>query len=443
MLRVTLAEDKANKHTNTHLVSYHRSFSRKTDYYEGMSYPAERNRRRGTRDDRINRVMISRRRRQGHEMFDGIFRDPLLDSHHNYLHSAIRNSSSPRGHVELMDMRDDTAMMGGGGYRPPALDDNLLPVVQGLVVVQRQQHQNHHRQYQNHTPTASYTLSSGLYHNPSPLVNANPAEDLSIPCISHGCFCMQCVRTQEVGFLENFGDFQEILGPGLYCLCWPWSGISKRLSLRVQQLDVETEVNTADKVFCRIQLTLLFRVSPIHAYEACYALQDPTGTIESLVLDILRSTIPTIQLDGLFQSRDDVVDAVFGKVHRPLREYGYELCSVLMTHISPHASVRDALNEVPAATRWKQAAVHRGEAIRVERIKHAEAAAERTHLLGIGIARSRQAVAKSLRESTQSWMDDVYVRGPTHRQIMSLLLMTQYFDVLMGLPAQRMVMPVT
>ena len=251
------------------------------------------------------------------------------------------------------------------------------------------------------------------------------------------------MRTQEVGFLEHCGDFQEMLGPGLYCLCWPWSGISKRLSLRVQQLDVAAEVNTADKVFCRVQCTILFRVSLVHAYEACYALQDPSGTIESLVLDILRSTIPAMSLEALFTSRDDIVDAVFGKLFRPLRGYGYELCAVLLTHIAPDATVQEALNEVPAAARWKQAAVHQGEAIFVERVKRAEAAAEQNYLHGVGTARQRQALAASLSESTQTWMDDVYIQGPTHQQIMSLLLVTQYFDVLMGLPAQRIVLPVT
>ena len=73
----------------------------------------------------------------------------------------------------------------------------------------------------------------------------NPAVDLG-GFLSHGCCCMQCVRTQEVGIIENFGQFQEILPPGFYCLPWPLTNISGRLSLRIQQLDVVCETKTQD-----------------------------------------------------------------------------------------------------------------------------------------------------------------------------------------------------
>lgn len=73
----------------------------------------------------------------------------------------------------------------------------------------------------------------------------NPAVDLA-NCFSHGCCCMQCVRTQEIGIIENFGQFQEIVAPGLYCLPWPLSSIAGRLSLRVQQLDVVCDTKTKD-----------------------------------------------------------------------------------------------------------------------------------------------------------------------------------------------------
>lgn len=73
----------------------------------------------------------------------------------------------------------------------------------------------------------------------------NPAVDLG-GFFSYGCCCIQCVRTQEIGITENFGQFQEILAPGFYCLPWPLAAIAGRLSLRVQQLDVVCETKTKD-----------------------------------------------------------------------------------------------------------------------------------------------------------------------------------------------------
>jgi regulator of protease activity HflC (stomatin/prohibitin superfamily) len=264
----------------------------------------------------------------------------------------------------------------------------------------------------------------------APLFNTNPAEDLALSCVSHGCLCLQCVRTQEIGFTETFGAFAEILGPGCYCLAWPMNTISTRLSLRVQQLDLTCEANTADKVFCQVKLSILYRVSVLHAYEASYRVANPRELLETLVLDVVRSTIPGIPLEELFASRDQIGDAVFSRLHAILTDYGYELQKVLLTRIEPNEMVRDALNAHPAAIRTKLAMAHQAEAHRVTRIKQAEGAAERSYLQGVGLARQRQALAASLRDSTTSWMDDVYVQAPTPGEIMELLLITQYFDVL-------------
>jgi hypothetical protein len=70
--------------------------------------------------------------------------------------------------------------------------------------------------------------------------------DLSGGLFSHGFCWMQCVRTQELGITENFGEFQEIVGPGLYCMAWPFNSIAGRLSLRIQQLDIVCETKTSD-----------------------------------------------------------------------------------------------------------------------------------------------------------------------------------------------------
>ena len=69
---------------------------------------------------------------------------------------------------------------------------------------------------------------------------------------SGGCCCIQCVRTQEVGVVEDLGQFKRLLDPGLHFLCWPFVNIVGRLSLRVQQLDVYCETKTKDNVFVQV-----------------------------------------------------------------------------------------------------------------------------------------------------------------------------------------------
>jgi len=68
--------------------------------------------------------------------------------------------------------------------------------------------------------------------------------------MSDACCCFVCVRTQEVGVVEDLGQFKSLLNPGLHCITWPLQNIVGRMSLRIQQLDVLCETKTKDNVGC-------------------------------------------------------------------------------------------------------------------------------------------------------------------------------------------------
>jgi regulator of protease activity HflC (stomatin/prohibitin superfamily) len=72
---------------------------------------------------------------------------------------------------------------------------------------------------------------------------------------SDGCCCLQCVRTQQVGVVEDLGQFKRLLAPGLHCVGWPLVCIVGRLSLRIQQLDVICETKTKDNVFVQVYVS--------------------------------------------------------------------------------------------------------------------------------------------------------------------------------------------
>ena len=48
------------------------------------------------------------------------------------------------------------------------------------------------------------------YVSSTDLSNRNPIQDLSGVC-SHGAFCFQCIRTQEVGIVQCFGEVSTFL----------------------------------------------------------------------------------------------------------------------------------------------------------------------------------------------------------------------------------------
>lgn len=56
--------------------------------------------------------------------------------------------------------------------------------------------------------------------------------------------CVQ-IDQSKVAIKENFGKFDDVLGPG--CHCVPWycgSQLAGHLTLRVQQLDIRCETKT-------------------------------------------------------------------------------------------------------------------------------------------------------------------------------------------------------
>ena len=99
--------------------------------------------------------------------------------------------------------------------------------------------------------------------------------------MSDACCCLVCVRTQEVGVVEDLGQFKQLLDPGLHCIFWPLSNIVGRMSLRIQQLDVVCETKTKDNVFVQVGVAVQYRVLVDGAYDAYYRLTDPRNQIQS------------------------------------------------------------------------------------------------------------------------------------------------------------------
>mmetsp|Transcript_11336 Transcript_11336/g.12600 ORF Transcript_11336/g.12600 Transcript_11336/m.12600 type:complete len:402 (-) Transcript_11336:113-1318(-) len=243
---------------------------------------------------------------------------------------------------------------------------------------------------------------------------------------SYGCFCVQCVRTMEVGVLERLGRFDSLLGPGLHCFVWPIVDISGRLSLKIQQLDVTCETKTSDSVFCILVVTLQYRVIVEKAYDAFYRLTEPSQQIEAYIFDVIRTKLPRMTLDEVFANKSEISKELNICLGPLLDEFGYEIISTLLTDIKPAVSVVQSMNEINASKYLKEAMSHQAEANKVKILKEAEAQCETLYLQGVGIAAKRKAIAEGLKEPIQSQVEE----GKKYSDISNLLLMTQYLDIL-------------
>ena len=118
----------------------------------------------------------------------------------------------------------------------------------------------------------------------------------------------------------------------------------------------------------------------------------------------------------------------FLRVAEPMALFGYEIVNVLVTDIIPDAKVKSAMNDINAAQREQVAANARGEAEKILVVKKAEAEAESKALQGQGIANQRKAIIEGLQVSIEQFQE--VVEGASAREVMQLVMVTQYFDTL-------------
>ncbi len=241
------------------------------------------------------------------------------------------------------------------------------------------------------------------------------------------------VRQQTAAIVERFGKFSKVSPAGLNFKIPLVDRIAGRLSLRVQQLDVRVETKTKDNVFVFVVVSVQYYVLPDKVVDAFYRLQNAQGQITSFVFDTVRARVPNVELDELFQMKDDIAQAVKTELDQVMDDFGYGIIKALVTDIDPDAKVKESMNEINAAQRQRVAAVEQAEADKIRVVKAAEGEAESKALQGKGIADQRKAIIGGLRESVEAFSSTV--DGASAQDVMNLVMMTQYFDTIKDVSA--------
>eukprot|EP00521_Asterionellopsis_glacialis_P006760 CAMPEP_0195281316 /NCGR_PEP_ID=MMETSP0707-20130614/679_1 /TAXON_ID=33640 /ORGANISM="Asterionellopsis glacialis, Strain CCMP134" /LENGTH=602 /DNA_ID=CAMNT_0040340191 /DNA_START=164 /DNA_END=1972 /DNA_ORIENTATION=- len=413
---------------------------------------------------------------------------PLLPSANNnnvYTPNNSNNKVHPHNH----------------GYSPsqnqPQQQEILAPAaLKSMRQKARRQHQ--HTQYNQSHPQRMIPPTLTGAPNSSRPNSSSPIQYPICYCeiCSHGCCCVQCVRTQEVGILEQFGKFDTLLPPGLHCLpAWLLCGKSQivnRVSTRLQQLNVTLESKTKDNVFVWMTIAVMYVVrDPYKAhyswqllkrhnyYSAAYR-HPEHPFLKSYVLDIVRSSVPRMTIDELFATTGesssstsfDMVQELHGRLQRCMIPFGYELPEVpLITEITPDPLIQASMNEINANKRHKEVKANQGETHKIEMVKKAEALAEKSYLSGVGVAKQRQAIAQGLQQTlaekelsqqrpapqtellvclneddkqpdshSSSNSSSSFYNSYSNRDVMDILLLSHYMDTLAAIGAGNFVL---
>ncbi len=248
---------------------------------------------------------------------------------------------------------------------------------------------------------------------------------LAIVAIFSGFFTVQ---QQSRAIVERFGRYLRTAKPGLNFKVPYIDYVVQRVSLRVQQLPVEVETKTLDNVFVKLFVAVQYRVIEGSEADSYYKLQDHVEQIKSYVLDVVRAKVPKMNLDEVFERKDDVGVAVKTELDVSMKIYGFEIPNALVTDVNPADNVKAAMNEIQTQQRLQVAAAAKGEANKILVVKNAEAEAESKRLQGEGIAKQRRAIVDGLRESIAAFTEAV--GGVSEREVLNLVLLTQYFDTL-------------
>src|SRR5580698_681779 len=204
------------------------------------------------------------------------------------------------------------------------------------------------------------------------------------------------VQQQSRAIVERFGRYIRTAKPGLNFKLPYIESVVQRVSLRVQQLPVEVETKTLDNVFVKLAVAVQYRVVEGNEADSYYKLQDHVTQIESYVLDVVRAKVPKMNLDEVFEKKDDVGSAVKSELDVSMKIYGFEIPNALVTDVNPADNVKSAMNEIQTQQRLQVAAAAK-----------AEAEAESKRLQGEGIAKERRAIIDGLRESIAAFTDKI------------------------------------
>ena len=242
------------------------------------------------------------------------------------------------------------------------------------------------------------------------------------------------VKQQTHVIIERLGAFTKVAGPGPHVKIPLLDKIAGRVTHRVRELELKVESKTKDDVFVDLLIAVQFYVadSDEAVKAAFYKLTNPTQQISSYVFDTVRALVPDMPVDHVFSEKDKIAGAVKDRLQGIMEQFGYTILQSLVNDIQPDPKVKDAMNEVNATARLKEAARNEAEAKKIRTIAAAEAEARAKELQGVGIARQRLAIANGLKDSVAACSE----AGISPEEATRMVLLTQHYDTVTAVGAQ-------
>jgi len=204
------------------------------------------------------------------------------------------------------------------------------------------------------------------------------------------------VNQKQAKIIQRLGKFQSVRRAGISLRIPLIDQVVGVQNLQIQELRVPVETITQDKVTLKIEVAIqyLIKTDVDSIKNSFYELADSTAQIESFVFDAVRAEVPKMELDMVYENKDNIANTVMEGLNSLLSNYGFDIKKTLVVDILPDSKVVDAMNAINEQKRLRQAAEEKGEADKILIIKAAEAEKESKKLQGEGVALQQMAVLK-------------------------------------------------
>lgn len=209
-------------------------------------------------------------------------------------------------------------------------------------------------------------------------------------------FSIIIVNQKQAKIVQRLGKFHSVKRAGVSFRIPILDQVAGIQNLQIQELRVPVETITQDKVTLKIEVAIqyLIKDDTDSIQNSFYELADSESQIESFVFDAVRAEVPKMELDNVYENKDNIANTVMEGLNTLLSNYGFDIKKALVVDILPDSKVVDAMNAINEQKRLRQAAEEKGEADKILIIKAAEAEKESKKLQGEGVALQQMAVLK-------------------------------------------------
>lgn len=212
------------------------------------------------------------------------------------------------------------------------------------------------------------------------------------------------IQTSQTGIVQTFGRFDRLVGPGIRFHI-PFIQKITPVSNKLCQDRFSFEVKTKDNVFARLGLAVQYKIEPEHTEKAFFSLNKPQKQLDSYIENVVRSIVPQMKLDELFESQDYICKNVGDTLKTKMESYGYTIENTLLTTIEPDTKVKNAMNKINANARLIEATKYEADAYYIKQVREAEADKDRKRLQGEGISQQRLAILEGYEQGVGTMAD--------------------------------------